>query len=84
MDKKKIVLISALVLALAALPTLTVDPNYFALDRIDAQLLVACFGAISAIVLRPMIKERRQRWRNRRVAMTLDSRLTRPTERLPP
>ena len=80
MDKKKIVLISALALALAALPTLTVDPNYFVFDRIDAQLLVACFGAISAIVLRPMIKERRQRWRNRRVAKRLDSRLTGPTE----
>ena len=75
MHKKKIVLISALALALAALPALTVDPNYFVFDRIGAQLLVACFGAISAIVLRPMIKERRQRWRNRRVARRLDSRL---------
>jgi len=27
-----------------------------------------------------MIKERRQRWRNRRVAKRLDSRLTGPTE----
>ena len=71
MDKKKIVLISALVLALAALPKLTVDPNPFVLDRIDAQLFVACLGAISAILLRPMIKDRRQRWRNRRVAKRL-------------
>ena len=80
MDKKKIVLISGLVLALAALPTLAVDPNPFVLDRIDAQLIVACFGAISAIVLRPMIKNRRQRWRNRGVAKGLDSRPTRPTQ----
>jgi hypothetical protein len=80
MDKKTIVLISALVLALAALPTLAVDPNPFVLDRIDAQLIVACFGAISAIVLRPMIRDRRQRWRNRRVAKRLDSRLTRPSQ----
>ena len=72
MDKKTTVLISALVLALPALPTLTVDQNYLVLDRIGAQLLVACFGAISAIVLRPMIKDRRQRWRNRRVAKRLD------------
>ena len=80
MDKKKIVLISGLVLALAALPTLAVDPNPFVSDRIDAQLIVACFGAISAIVLRPMIKNRRQRWRKRRVAKRLDSRPTRPTQ----
>jgi xanthine/uracil permease len=80
MDKKKILLISALVLGLAALPTLTIDPNSFVLDRIDSQLLVACLGAISAIVLRPMLKERQQRWRNRRVAKILDSRPTRPTQ----
>ena len=80
MDKKTTVLISALVLALAALPTLALDPNHFVLDRIDAQLIVACFGAISAIVLRPMIKNRRQRWRNRGVAKRLDSRPTRPTQ----
>jgi xanthine/uracil permease len=80
MDKKKILLISALVLGLAALPTLTIDPNFFVLDRIDSQLLVACLGAISAIVLRPMLKERQQRWRNRRVAKILDSRPTRPTQ----
>jgi hypothetical protein len=80
MDKKTIVPISALVLALAALPALAVDPNPFVLDRIDAQLIVACFGAISAIVLRPMIKNRRQRWRNRGVAKRLDSRPTRPTQ----
>jgi len=66
MHKKTIVLISALVLALAALPTLAVDPSPFVLDRIDAQLIVACLGAISAIVLRLMIRDRRQRWRNRR------------------
>ena len=76
MDKKKIVLISALVLALAALPTLTVDPNPFVLDRIDVQLFVACLGAISAILLRPIIKDRRQRWRSRRITKRLDSRLT--------
>lgn len=80
MDKKTIVPISALVLALAALPALAVDPNPFVFDRIDAQLIVACFGAISAIVLRPMIKNRRQRWRNRGVAKRLDSRPTRPTQ----
>jgi xanthine/uracil permease len=80
MDKKKILLISALVLGLAALPTLTIDPNSFVLDRIDSQLLVACLGAISAIVLRPMLKDRQQRWRNRRVAKSLDSRSTRPTQ----
>ena len=80
MDKKKILLISALVLGLAALPTLTIDPNSFVLDRIDSQLLVACLGAISAIVLRPMLKDRQQRWRNRRVAKILDSRPTRPTQ----
>ena len=69
MDKKRIVLISALVLALAALPTLghvaTVDPNPYVLHHIDAQVLVACFGAISAILLRPMIRDRQRRWRNR-------------------
>ena len=80
MDKKKIVLISGLVLALATLPTLAVDPNPFVLDHIDAQLIVACSGAISAIVLRPMIKNRQQRWRNRCVAKRLDSRPTRPTQ----
>jgi len=80
MDKKKILLISALVLGLAALPTLTIDPNSFVLDRIDSQLLVACLGAISAIVLRPMLKERQQRWRNRRVAKIFDSRPTQPTQ----
>ena len=84
MDKKKIVLISALVLALAALPTLghivTGDANPYVLHHIDAQVVAACFGAISAIVLRPMIKNRRQRWRNRGVAKRLDSRPTRPTQ----
>ena len=76
MDKKTIVLISALVLALAALPTLAINPNAFVLDRIDSQLIVACFGAISAIVLRPMIRDRRQRWHNRGVP----KRPTRPTQ----
>ena len=80
MHKKTIVLISALVLAFAALPTLAIDPNPFILDRIDAQPIVACFGAISAIVLRPIIRDRRQRWHNRGVAKRLDSRPTRPTQ----
>ena len=60
------------VLALAALPTLGIDPNLHVLHHIDAQLLVACSGAISAILLRPMIRHRRRRWRNRRIAKTLD------------
>lgn len=75
MDKNKIVLIAVL-LALAALPTLghiaTADPNPHVLRQIDAQVLVACLGVISAILLRPMIRRRRQRWRSRRVAKTLD------------
>ena len=78
MDKKKLVLIYALVLALAALPTLghivTVDPNPYVLRYIDAQVLVACFGAIAAIILRPIIRDRRQRWRSRRVAKKVESR----------
>jgi hypothetical protein len=73
MYKKKILLISA-VLALAALPPLGVDPNPNVLHHIDAQYLVACLGAISAILLRPMIRDQQQRWRNRRIAKRLDPR----------
>ena len=77
MDKKRIVLTSALVLALAALPTLghivTVDPNPYVLHHIDAQVLVACFGAITAILLRPMIRDRQRRWRSRRGAKRVES-----------
>jgi hypothetical protein len=78
MDKKKIVLISALVLGLATLPTLghiiTVGPIPYVLHHIDAQVLVACFGAICAILLRPMIRDRQRRWRIRRVAQRVESR----------
>ena len=70
MDKKKIVLICALALALAAL---TVDPSPYALHHIDTQVLVACFGAIAAILLRPIIRDRGQRWRNRPATKKLDS-----------
>ena len=73
MYKKKILLISA-VLALAALPTMGRDPNPYVLHHIDAQYLVACLGAISAILLRPMIRDQQQRWRNRRIAKRLDPR----------
>ena len=77
MEKKRIVLILALVLALAALPTLghivTVCPNPYVLHDIDAQVLVACFGAISAILLRPMIRDRQRLWRNWRATKKLDS-----------
>lgn len=67
MENKKIVLISALVVALAALATLghivAVYPNPDVLHHIDAQVLIACLGAVSAILLRPVIRDRRQRWR---------------------
>jgi hypothetical protein len=80
MDKKKILLISA-VLAIAALPTSVhvgpVDLNPLVWYHIDAQLLVACLGAISAILLRPAIRDRGQSWRKRRVAKWLYSRQAR-------
>jgi hypothetical protein len=71
MDKKKILLISG-VLALAVLPTLGVDPNPYVLHHIDAQFLAACFGALAAILLRPIVTRRQQRWRNRRAAKKSD------------
>ena len=77
MDSKKIMQISASALALAALPTLghivTVDPNPDVLRHIDAQVSVACFGAIAAILLRPVIKDRLQRGRSRRATKKLDA-----------
>ena len=76
MEKKKIVLLYT-ALALTALPTLghvaTVARSPYVLHHIDGQFLVACLGAISAILVRPMIRDQRQRWRNRRVATRLDS-----------
>ena len=72
-NKKKIVLIFA-VLPLAALPTLdhiaTAGPNPDVVHHIDAQVLVAGLGVLSAILLRPMIRERRRR--SPRVAKRLD------------
>ena len=82
MENKKIGLISALVLALAALPTLgcivAVYPNPHVLHHIDAQILIACFGAVSAILLRPTLRDRRQRWRNKRAAPSATCRQSRP------